>query len=114
MWPICFDSWGLSEKQYIDNFYKFDVWRIDTLAIKNTWYIDPNLIHSAVERPGEATDYLYTDQTVAPIALKLFTISLTEYGYHYNNKLKCEFILNPVDEINDIIYHKWKKKNVVR
>lgn len=108
LWPICYDSWGLSEKECMDLYYQYDVWRIDTHAIPNKWYLDPNLIYSPAERPGSASDYLYTEFTVPPVALKLFTITLREYGYLLN-EFKCKISLVPVDNINDIIYHKWKK-----
>ena len=109
LWPICYDSWGLSEWEYLDFIRNFDVWRIDTSVISNTWYLDPNLIYGA-ERSGDASDYLYCENTVHPSALKLFTFSINDCKYWYEDRVNIEFNLNPVDKINDFIDAKWKKR----
>lgn len=110
LWPICFDSWGLDQNEYFQFIHKFDVWRIDTSLINNTWYIDPNLIYEPFSRSGEAEDYLYCEHTVHPRALKLFTFSVNESTYYLNKGINNEFKLISVNDINDIIRYKWWNK----
>jgi hypothetical protein len=112
LWPICYDSWGLNNIEYLDMIKCADVWRIDTSLINNTWYLDPNLIYGA-ERSGNADDYLYCENTVHPRALKLFKFSVNECRFLYQDKYNIDFSLKPVDRINDIIFNKWRKKKIV-
>ena len=109
LWPICYDSWGLNDREYLEFIKCFDVWQIDTSVISNTWYLDPNLIDGA-ERSGDVSDYLYCENTVHPRALKLFTFSINDCKYLYEDKVNIEFNLNPVDNINDFINTKWKTR----
>jgi len=112
LWPICFDSWGLNLNQYLKFIQEFDVWRIDTSLINNTWYVDPNLIDEPFSRSGEAEDYLYCEHTVHPRALKLFTISIDEKRCLLNQGFNNEFKLIPVNKINELIKYKWWSKKM--
>jgi hypothetical protein len=110
LWPICFDiidCW--TKEESLKLFYEFDIWRIDTTVINNVWYLDPNLIDDPYSRNGEARDYLYCENTVHPRALKLFTLSVNDYRYLYEDGNIDEFKLNPVDKINDFIDFKWRE-----
>jgi hypothetical protein len=57
--------------------YRYDVWQIDTKLIDNIWYLDPNL-KDENDGSGDATDYLYCENTVHPRALKLFTFTIND------------------------------------
>lgn len=107
LWPICFDSWGLVNNEYLKFIYEFDVWRIDTSLISNTWYLDPNLINDANVYGVHAADYLYCENTIHPSALKLFTFVVRDICFFSYEKPKINFKLNPVDDINRIIKNKW-------
>jgi len=111
LWPVCFDSWDCgSDRAYLEMLYRFDVWQIDTSAIDNTWYLDPNLIDDeGLLGSGDASDYLYCENTVHPSALKLFTFSINDYKFLYEDKRNIEFNLEPVYKINEFISVKWKK-----
>jgi len=109
LWPFCFDSWGMDKSQYLKFIYEMDIWRIDTTKVNNIWYLDPNLIDDPHSRGGEANEYLYTENTIHPNALKLFTLSVNDYRFLYENENLDEFRLNPVHEINKFLEHKWGK-----
>ena len=109
LWPICYDSWGLDNNEYLKFIYEFDVWRIDTSMVNNVWYLDPNLINDPESRGGGADDYLYCENAVHPRALKLFTLSVNDYRYLFEDGNLDEFKLEPVDVINNFIRHKWWK-----
>ena len=112
LWPICFDSWGLDKSEYLKFIYQMDVWRIDTTKVGNIWHLDPNLLDDPYARGGEANEYLYCENTVHPSALKLFTLSVNDYRFLYENENLDEFHLNPVDEINKFIHFKWGSKKI--
>ena len=112
LWPICFDSWDCdSDQEYLEMLYQFDIWHIDTFLIDNIWYLDPNLI-DGIEGSGDASDYLYCENTVPPHALKLFTLSINDYRFLYEDKRNIEFNLEPVDKINEFISFKWEKRGL--
>ncbi len=107
LWPICFDSWDCdSHESYLKMLYKYDVWQIDTKLIDNIWYLDPNLIEGN-DGSGDATDYLYCENTIHPRALKLYTFTINDYKFLYEDKFNVEFSLDPVENINNFIKTKW-------
>jgi hypothetical protein len=107
LWPICFDSWDCrSHEDYLKMLYRYDVWQIDTNLIDNIWYLDPNLIDGS-EGSGDATDYLYCENTIHPRALKLFTFTINDYKFLYEDKFNVEFNLDPVEKINNFIKAKY-------
>jgi len=108
LWPICFDSYGLDNYEYLRFIYEFDVWRIDTSLISNTWYLDPNLINDASAHGVYAADYLYCENTIHPSALKLFTFDVRDFCFFNFELPKINFKLAPVDDINRIIKNKWE------
>jgi hypothetical protein len=111
LWPICFDSWDChTSQEYLEMLYQFDVWQIDTSLVDNRWYLDPNIINDVdLVGSGDASDYLYCENTVHPRALKLFTFSINDYKFLYEDKRNVEFVLEPVEKINEFISYKWKK-----
>ena len=92
LWPVCFDSWDChSDQEYLEMIYQFDVWQIDTYAISNIWYLDPNIIdHVNLVGSGDASDYLYCENTIHPRALKLFTFLVNDYKFLYEDEV-CSF-----------------------
>ena len=109
LWPVCFDSWDCrSDMDYLEMLYQFDIWQIDTSCIDNIWYLDPNIIDDVVGS-GDASDYLYCENTVHPGALKLFTLSINDYKFLYEDKRNIEFVLEPVEKINEFISYKWRQ-----
>ena len=109
LWPVWIDRiWDCySDIDYLQLLYSYDVWRIDTRLVDNPWYLDPNLME---EREGSefARDYLYCEKSIHPLALKLFTFKLDDYTFLYRDKWKAKFELEPVENINLFINHKWK------
>ena len=114
LWPVCFDSWDChSDQEYLEMIYQFDVWQIDTYAISNIWYLDPNIIdHVNLVGSGDASDYLYCENTIHPRALKLFTFLVNDYKFLYEDKRNIEFELNPVEKINEFISYKWNRNKL--
>lgn len=107
LWPICFDSWDCrSHEDFLKMLYRYDVWQIDTKQIDNIWYLDPNLMDGS-EGSGDATDYLYCENTIHPSALKLFTFTINDYKFLYEDKFNVEFNLDPVEKINNFIKAKY-------
>ena len=51
----------------------------------------------------------HCENAVHPRALKLFTLSVNDYRYLYEDGNLYEFKLEPVDVINNFIRHKWWK-----
>jgi hypothetical protein len=86
--------------------YRYDVWQIDTKRIDNIWYLDPNLIDGS-EGSGDATDYLYCENTIHPRALKLFTFTINDYKFLFEDQFNVEFNLDPVEKINNFIKAKY-------
>ncbi len=106
LWPVWFDTWDChTDMDYLEMLYQFNVWRIVTAVIKNTWYLDPNLI-DGLEGSGDASDYLYCENTVHPAALHLFTLSINDYKILYEGKYNVVFELLPVNKTNECISFK--------
>lgn len=112
LFPICFDHYGLDEFEYLSFIERFDLWCIDTSISENEWYVDPNLIRDKGARTGKETDYVYTENTIHPGALKLFNIRVNDYRFLYKKVVKINFSLVPVNEINEIIEFKWGKRKL--
>ena len=107
LWPIAIDSWDCNTRfDFLKMYYGFDVWRIDTSVIDNIWYVDPNLMHE--HWGGSPSDYLYTENSIHPRGLKLFTFLFNDYRFLYEEKKDVEFSLVPEKKINDFIFSKWR------
>ena len=99
MWPLpidgyeCSGDWG----DFVESSY--DVWRIDTTLIKNEWYIDPAM--DDIECNAYkivASDYMYTENSIPPIALRLF-----KFVSFFDENNNYDFHLSPVIEVNKYI-----------
>lgn len=102
MWPIvidgfeCSGDWG----HFIEG--RYDVWRIDTMALNNQWYYDPVMDDDECKSYYiHQSDYLFTEYTIQPHALRLFT-----FVSHVDTDAKHRFHLTPVMEINQYIIYK--------
>jgi hypothetical protein len=106
LWPMPIDGIGLNDQEYMTLLEGFDLWRIDTRLAGNRWYLDPVLREEINYYSGyDISNYLYTEYTVAPVALQLFTIKVINGTYS-----KCrdiDFRLEPVQEVNTLIRKKW-------
>jgi hypothetical protein len=110
MWPIVIDGyecdgdWG----HFIESNY--DVWRIDKKKLKNQWYLDPVMDKDECNAYDiNQIDYLFTENTVKPDALQLFS-----FRCDVKDISKQTFYLTPVEEINKYILHNCinrKKRN---
>jgi len=114
LWPMPIDSWdfcfgNLGEWWHLKMYYCYDVWRIDTTLFDAEWYVDPVMTKSEAAAYGLfPDDYVYTENSVPPHALKVFTFDMRDYSYYcINGKGSSKsFYLNPVSEINEFIDYK--------
>ncbi|MFN6260053.1 MAG: hypothetical protein ACK4ZG_03625 [Bacteroidota bacterium] len=84
-YPFVFDGLERSQSELFKLIEEYDVWRIDTRVINNKWYIDPNM--QDVDGWCDCRQYLYTEISVPPTALKLFSIKIDYFQtYLYKNE----------------------------
>lgn len=111
LWPIPIDSWdfcfaNLGDWWHLKMYYFYDVWRIDTTRFDADWYIDPVMTKTETAAYGVfPDDYVYTENSVPPHALKVFTLDMMGYSHYCINGKKSSksFYLNPVTKVNDFI-----------
>lgn len=103
LYPINLDGYGMSLKEILLWLSGMDVWRIDTRAFDATWYIDPNhmLTHYDMKE-----NWVFTESSVPPHALKLFHFNINEYEFLYNQAVDGEGWLEPNKETNRLIEYK--------
>lgn len=107
LYPMTIDAIGMDNIDLLHWIYSHDVWRIDTTAFNATWYIDPNFMLTEGEYIRE---YVFTESSVPPHALKLYRFNLDEYNFLYVNRLKLNFSLDPVKEVNELLNHQRYRK----
>jgi len=84
-YPFVFDGLERPQSELFKLIEEYDVWRIDTRMINNKWYIDPNM--QDVDGWCDGRKYLYTEISVPPTALKLFSIKIDYFQtYLYKNE----------------------------
>ena len=71
-YPFCVNIYydRINEEDYLE----YDYWRIDTSKIQATWYIDPNLSNGPREYMGKNENFIVTETSIPPNALKLYRI----------------------------------------
>jgi hypothetical protein len=103
------DAIGMDDIELLHWIYSHDIWRIDTTTFNATWYVDPNFMLTKGEYIRE---YVFTESSVPPHALKLFRFNLDEYNFLYGNRKKLNFSLEPVKEVNKLLDHqRYRKRN---
>jgi|GEM_PF-1282447 len=93
-YPIVLDGFEWGRYEYADGLESYDVWRIDTTKLHNKWYLDPNM----QDAPGfyDGRDYVYTEKSIPPFALKLFNIKVDAVHLYLYPCEQIRFELIPV------------------
>jgi hypothetical protein len=112
LYPINIDSIMYFDKtdllMYINS---FDIWQIDTEAFKAKWFIDPNHMLSD---PKDMRDWVFTESSVPPHALKLFRFKVDINDFFFTNQRNLRFELMPIHGVNRLLNHqRFRQKKIV-